>query len=584
MATAPRAFDPARHRSALVALLDAFQELEEWTPRAIDALLRRHPKDGSGFYSRSDLIAGFRAFGAESRLALDEAVFLRRLRRKPVRTRSGVTPVTVLTKPFPCPGRCIFCPNDPTMPKSYIASEPGCQRAEAHRFDPYEQTFERLRAFHANGHPVEKAEILVLGGTWSHYPAGYQRWFVKRCFDALNDWGVIERAVPRTEARSGFEDLRIGTEGAYNDVVRARIREQPEAEESASLEALREAQRRNESASVRCVGLVLETRPDAIDAEELLRLRQLGATKIQLGVQSLDDEILRRNRRGHDAACSRRAATLLRRAGFKVQLHWMPNLLGATPASDRQELRQLFRDPALRPDELKIYPCSLIDGTELVAHHAAGRWRPYGDEELTGLLTDALSVVPEYCRLSRVIRDIPSQEILVGNRRTNYREVAERSLAASGRRCLDIRSREIGGAAVAGDLSLRRTEYASAAGTEVFLQAVDGADRIVGFARLSLPGESAPLEELGNAALLREVHVYGPALAPGQRAEEHAQHGGLGRRLVAAAAARAHRAGHEGMAVISAVGTRPYYRRLGFRDGALYQHLDLTGGARVRRR
>lgn len=576
MSAAPRVLDLAAHREQLVALLDAFDGLADWSARGVDALLRRHPKDGAGFYSRSDLIAGYRAFAQESVLDLDESTFLGRLRRKPVRTRSGVTPVTVLTKPFPCPGRCVFCPNDPTMPKSYVASEPGCQRAEAHGFDPYRQTLERIRAFHDNGHPVEKVEILVLGGTWSHHPEDYQVWFVLRCLEALNDWGAGIRGRADARPGSAFSGLQRAAGASYNATVKARLRETDTTGERAGFAALAAAQRANESSPVRCVGLVLETRPDCIDAAEVHRLRRLGATKIQLGVQSLDDAVLARSRRGHDAEASRRAVTRLRRAGFKIHLHWMPNLLGATPAGDARDFLRLFRDPALRPDELKIYPCSLIGGTELVRHHHAGAWRPYSERELTSLLVHALARVPEYCRLSRVVRDIPSQEILAGNRRTNLREVAERALAAAGGRSLDVRSREVGGRAVdPATLAIRRTEYASRAGREVFVQAVTPDDRIAGFARLSLPRGEPPFPELADRALLRELHVYGPALPLGCRSGPHPQHTGLGRRLIAAAAARARAAGFARMAVISAVGTRDYYRRAGFRDGALYQHLPL---------
>ena len=498
MSAAPKPFDPALHRDRLVPLLRALDALERWSPQGIDRLLRQHPKDGAGFFSRSDLIAAFRAFGPDSGLAIGEAEFRTRLRRKPVRSQSGLAPVTVLTKPFPCPGRCVFCPNDPTMPKSYVASEPGCQRAESHGFDPYLQTFERTRALHRTGHAVDKVELLVLGGTWSHHPEPYQIWFVKRCLDALNDLGAGRDGRSGVGPRSDFRDLRVPAGGSYNATVSARARE-GEALAAAGFGELARAQQENEGAAIRCVGLVLETRPDCIDPAEVVRLRRLGATKIQLGVQSLDDAILARNRRGHDVEASRRAVTLLRRAGFKIHLHWMPNLLGATPASDARDFGRLFADPALRPDELKIYPCSLIEGTELVAHHASGAWRPYDDAELTDLLAGAMARVPEWCRLTRVIRDIPSQEILVGNRRTNFREIASRALAARGGRCLDVRSREVGQRPVdAAALALRRSEYATRAGREVFLQACTPDDRIAGFARLLLPTAPAFLPELAG--------------------------------------------------------------------------------------
>ncbi len=543
MSAGRAAFDPRGHETELVAVLRALAAAPSFDPHTLDALLRRHPRSGSGLFSRSELLAGLSTFSAQ--IAPDErrAELAELLRRRRIRTLSGVAPVTVFTKPYPCPGRCSFCPTDVRMPKSYLSAEPGCQRAEQYAFDPFEQTTGRLRDYRAIGHAVDKVELIVLGGTWSAYPLAYRIWFVKRGLDALN----------RFDAAAGASD----------------------ASERASWAELEAAQDANESAALRCVGLSLETRPDHVTRAEVLELRRLGATKIQLGLQSLSDDVLTRNERGHGVAESRAAMALLRSAGFKLHAHWMPNLLGSSPDADREDFERLFDDPALRPDELKIYPCVLIDGTELVSHWRSGDWLPYDDDELTRLLADCMARTPRWCRLTRVVRDISAQDILAGSTVSNLRERAEALLRETGRASRDIRAREIRARAASAGPALRETEHEAAGGREHFIEFVTESDRLLGFARLWLPGAPAWCDELRDAALLRELHVYG-ALAPlGVRAARHAQHRGLGERLLTRAAEVARAAGFPRLAVISAVGTRPYYERHGFRRGPLYQTLVL---------
>jgi elongator complex protein 3 len=468
------------------------------------------------------------------------------------------------------------------MPKSYLASEPGAQRAEQHGFDPYRQTWARLEAFRAMGHPLDKVELIVLGGTWSAYPLPYRRWFVLRCLEALCEFGAVaELPRERPEPFGSFEGLPAAAPGIYNETVSAHLRAHQDGrlrapDEQASWAALAQAQQRNEDAEVRCVGLSLETRPDEIDEAEVLCLRGLGATKIQLGIQSLSDEVLHRNQRGHDVAATRGAMTLLRAAGFKLHAHWMPNLLGSSPEADLEDFERLFADPAIRPDELKLYPCSLVESAELMDHHRAGAWRPYDDAELLHVVSEGMRRTPRWCRLTRVVRDIPSPEIVLGNKRTNFREIAEAELRRRGVALADVRAREIRDAGFEpSDLQLRETRYDTAVGIECFLELVTPEDRIVAFVRLALPAAPSFVPELGSSAVIRELHVYGPTAGLGEASGGRPQHGGLGRRLVEAARARAVAAGHTRLAVISAMGTRAYYRRLGFRDGSLYQHLAL---------
>ncbi len=581
-------FEPERHERELVAIIREIETLPASDCSALNPILRRYPRDGKGLFSRSQLIAGFRHFAPREGFRIDEPAFLRRVRMRPVRTQSGVTPLSVLTKPFPCPGRCIFCPSDLRMPKSYLSDEPGAQRAAHNRFDPYLQTWNRLEAFRAIGHPTDKIELIVLGGTWSFYPEPYQIWFTKRCFEALNDFGSQVDRRPEAESRPSpdFRQLsaeldRAGGKESYNRRISefltgAQAGELVPDGERADWEALERAQRNNELARCRNVGFVFETRPDHVSEEEVIRLRRLGCTKVQLGIQSLCDEVLAVNQRGHDVAAARRAMTLLRRSGFKIHAHWMPNLLGSTPERDVRDFERLFDDPDFRPDELKIYPCSLIESAELMRFHERGDWRPYRYDELLFVLTEALERVPRYCRVTRVIRDISSHDIVAGNKFTNFREIAERELHRRGVRCREIRSREIGTRSFdSQSLVLRVTEYSAGAGRELFLELITPEDKIVAFLRLSLPGSPAWIEEIAASALIRELHVYGASLGIGAPAEDEAQHRGLGTQLMREAEARARRAGYADLAVISAVGTRPYYRKLGFIDGPLYQHRAL---------
>jgi len=581
-------FDPAPHRRELVAIIDAIAAESDPDPRAIDQILKKYPRGGTGFFSRSEIIAGFRSFGLTRRRDLDEEAFVERLRLRPVRTLSGVTPVTVLTKPYPCPGRCIFCPNDVRMPKSYLSDEPGAQRAEDNRFDPYLQTWNRLRAYQGMGHPVAKVELIVLGGTWSFHPEVYQVWFVKRCFDALNDFGKgVDRCADAGAALVRFRELPARLDGrkpdaSYNQLVGGLLREAHgsallHSSERASWAELEAAHLVNETASCRSVGLVVETRPDHISPEEVRRIRRLGGTKVQIGLQSLSDRVLELNRRGCDVAASRRALHLLRGAGFKLHVHWMPNLLGSSAQQDADDFARLFDDPDFRPDELKLYPCSLIESAELMGNYERGEWRPYAHDELVELLAGCLERTPSYCRLTRVIRDFSSRDIVVGNQLTNLREVAEDRLRARGGSCRDIRAREIRGLGFAVEgLRLNDQRYRTSIGEEHFLEFATPDDRLVAFLRLSLPDAPPADPELRASALIREVHVYGDSLGLGRRTQGSAQHMGLGKRLIDRAAQLARDARFADLAVISAVGTRVYYRSLGFSDGDAYQHRSLT--------
>jgi elongator complex protein 3 len=338
---------------------------------------------------------------------------------------------------------------------------------------------------------------------------------------------------------------------------------------------LEEAQTRNETALHRNVGMVIETRPDYVDMAEVRRLRWLGMTKIQLGAQSTDDKILEMNRRDHTVADTRRAVRLLRLAGFKLHLHWMPNLYGATPESDVSDYENLWNDNALRPDELKVYPCMLIEGTQLYELWKQGHYRPYTDSELIETLAQAKRFTPPYCRINRVIRDIPAHYIVEGSTQSHLRVVVQQEMKKRGWQCQCIRCREVRSEKLdVSRLAVDDYVYETDATTEHFLQYLTPTGRLAGFLRLSLPREDVPreeiLEELHGCAVVRELHIYGPALELGVTDSGKAQHSGLGRKLAEHAMQIARSAGYKRMAVISAIGTREYYRKLGFELGELY--------------
>ncbi|MDZ4769781.1 MAG: tRNA uridine(34) 5-carboxymethylaminomethyl modification radical SAM/GNAT enzyme Elp3 [Chloroflexota bacterium] len=598
------------HRDHLIALLTQIIDAAPAPGVALNHLVRAYARhSGSQLYSHDELIRAYRHFAAAGDLPPFDATVIARLRMKPMRTMSGVTPVTILTKPFPCPGECIFCPNDVRMPKSYLSDEPGAQRAEQNSFDPYLQTMSRLRAYYNTGHPTDKIELIILGGTWSFYPETYQIWFIRRAFDALHDFGagVDHSAEISALLRDGSQlhpdrnATQVAVHGealdrSYNQIVQtiysgemrrsrelvnevidgARVRSP--ISEYATWDELDAAHRFNETAPARCVGLVIETRPDHIDAAEVLRIRRLGCTKVQIGLQSLNDEVLRLNRRGHTVAASRRALHLLRSAGFKIHAHWMPNLYGSTPTDDVADYARLFDDADFRPDELKIYPCSLIESAELMRQYRDGTWRPYTYDELLETIVGCLRATPEYCRLTRIIRDIPGTDIVDGNQMTNFRQIAEIELAKRGERGRDIRAREIRQHGIDTEsLILDEMRYTVSTGQEVFLQWITPDRMIVGFLRLSLPSLAvAPItDELRGAAMIREVHVYGQSIEIGESGSGKAQHSGLGASLIERAAAIAAAEGYTTLAVIAAVGTRGYYRRREFVDGVLYQHRAL---------
>ena len=539
-----------------------------------------------------------------------EERFIRSVRMKPRRTASGVATITVITRPHTCSSNCIYCPCDLRMPKSYLANEPACQRAELTFFDPYVQVAARLQALHQMGHSTDKVELIVLGGTWSDYPEGYQYWFIKELFRALNEWPnspshIQERLNWYTsfglqnseEALSSFvaeQQAAVFDDTATYNQAFHKLYDTSQPHQSAwsqmqsTYDELVEQQRINETAAARVVGLVIETRPDTITPDNLRMFRQLGCTKIQIGIQSTRQEILDANQRQMSVAQIKRAFSLIRLYGFKIHSHLMVNLLGATPEADKQDFKTFVTDPGFLPDEIKLYPCALVSGTQLVQKYREGTWQPYTKDELVDVLVQDVLATPPYVRISRMIRDISATDILVGNKHTNLRQMVEQELTSEdvASHVQEIRFREINQKQVrASELTLQDFVYTTAVSDEHFLQWVTADNKIAGFCRLSLPHwnklTSGACDVAANEllvqpgqAMIRELHVYGQALSLGSEGMS-AQHQGLGQKLLAKASSIAAEAGYTSLNVISSIGTRAYYRAQGFTDAGLYQQKAL---------
>ena len=539
-----------------------------------------------------------------------EERFIRSVRMKPRRTASGVATITVITRPHTCSSNCIYCPCDLRMPKSYLANEPACQRAELTFFDPYVQVAARLQALHQMGHSTDKVELIVLGGTWSDYPESYQYWFIKELFRALNEWPnspnhIQERLNWYTsfglqnseEALSSFvaeQQAAVFDDTATYNQAFHKLYDISQPHQSAwsqmqsTYDELVEQQHVNETAAARVVGLVIETRPDTITSDNLRMFRQLGCTKIQIGIQSTRQEILDANQRQMSVAQIKRAFSLIRLYGFKIHSHLMVNLLGATPEADKQDFKTFVTDPGFLPDEIKLYPCALVSGTQLVQKYREGAWQPYAKDELVDVLVQDVLATPPYVRISRMIRDISATDILVGNKHTNLRQMVEQELAAKdvASRVQEIRFREINQQQVsAAELTLQDFTYTTAVSDEHFLQWVTADNKIAGFCRLSLPHwdklTAGACDVTANEllvqpgqAMIRELHVYGQALSLGSEGMS-AQHQGLGQKLLAKASSIAAEAGYTSLNVISSIGTRAYYRAQGFTDAGLYQQKAL---------
>lgn len=450
------------------------------------------------------------------------------LRMRPVRSLSGIVNVSLLTKPYPCPGKCIYCPEEPGIPKSYLKEEPAVMRAILLKFDPYKQVQTRLRSLKKTGHPIDKIELRIIGGTWSYYPRRYQTWFIKRCFQACNEL----------------------TSEVKHHCLTSEV-----------------AQHKNERARCRIIGITVETRPDYVNIEEIKRLRELGITRAELGVQSIYDDVLKLNKRGHKVKATAQATKLLKDAGLKVSYQIMPNLPGSSFKKDIKMFEELFSNPDFKPDLLKIYPLALVKNTPLYKWYKKGRFQPYDEKKLIELLIEIKLQIPYWCRIQRIIRDIPSKDVVVGGVKTsNLREVVQAEMRRRKLTCKCIRCREVREDYNPKEkLELFRIDYRSSDGKEIFLSwETKNRKKLYALLRLRLPSQTF-IPVLKNTAIIREVHTYGQMIPVNKRALA-VQHRGLGKKLIKEAERITRKEfGLKKIVAISGVGVRPYWRKLGYR-------------------
>lgn len=487
------------------------------------------------------------------RLTTGQAEILENLlRKRKIRSLSGVVVVSVLTKPYPCPGKCIYCPTERGMPKSYLSGEPAAERAKRLKFDPYLQVQKRIESLEKQGHPTDKIELRIIGGTFSFYPKNYKIWFLANCFAAANQRKKIKKG---------------------------------------SWEILKKEQKINEKAKQRIVGISIETRPDFIDEKEIWNLRRLGVTMVELGVQTIFDDVLKKCKRGHKVKETILATKLLKDAGFKVMYQMMPNLPGSNLKKDLKCFKGLFKNENFKPDWLKIYPTAICKGSELYQIWKKGEFKPYSNEKLIDLLIKIKKRLPYWVRVARLLRDIPAEKIEAGCKISNLREVIQQKMKKRGLKCKCIRCREVreeyppspkaSADKVIQKLKLFRENYNASGGKEIFLSYENkNRTKLYSFLRLRISeiGSLPTIPVLENSAIIREIQTYGQAV-PISETRIAPQHRGLGKALIKEAEKIAKKEFKlRKIVAISGVGVRGYWRKLGYKlkDTYMVKRLQIS--------
>lgn len=488
------------------------------------------------------------------------------LNLKPIRSISGVCVVAVMSKPFPCPhaktvGPCITCPGGINskfgdVPQSYTGKEPATRRAIRNHYDPYLQVFNRLEQYAAINQPFDKVELIIMGGTFPGFPKKYQREFITYSLKAMNDFSdlFMKKEFNYEKFKKVFE-----LPGNIDDEARLK-RIHGKLLKLKKRSTLEKEQNKNEKSKIRCVGLTIETRPDCLHEKDLL---DYGTTRIELGIQSVYDEILKKIRRGHTVEDNIKAIRKLKDLGFKLNFHYM---LGLTSMNkDLEGLKELFKNPDYRPDMLKIYPCMVLKGTKLYDLFRKGEFRPMTTDEAALVISKFKEFIPRFCRIMRIQRDIPTYLIEAGVDATNLRQIIQEKYKPQ---CKCIRCREVGNKEIVGNVKIKVLRYEASKGEEFFIEAVDDEDKILGFCRLRFPSQFLRKEITKDSALIRELHVYGGSVEIGKQGT--IQHKGYGKQLLKKAEELAKNFGKKKIVIISGMGVREYYKKLGYKREGPY--------------
>jgi elongator complex protein 3 len=449
------------------------------------------------------------------------------LTKKHVRSLSGIVVVSLLTKPYFCPGECIYCPTEKGIPKSYLSGEPAVERAKSLKYDPYLQVSKRIEMLKDQGHATDKIDLRIIGGSFSAYPTKYKKWFIKRCFDAANE----------------------------------KI--------SKTLEA---AQKLNEKSKNRIVGISIETRPDLINEQEIILMRFLGITFVELGVQTIFEDVLKKVKRGHGVKEIINATKMLKDSGFKVMYHLMPNLPQSNSKRDFQMAKEVFVNPSFRPDWLKIYPCVATNRAEIYKWEKQGKWKPYSDKELIKLLIKTKNILPCWVRVSRIYRDIPSNQITGGSKTSNIREAVMKAMHTKKIKCDCIRCREVKEKYLPDEkVYLMKEVYKASDGKEIFLSIeTKNRKKLYAYLRLRLPSkEKSIFPVLQNSAIIREIHTFGKATGLGKK-QNAPQHKGFGKKLIIEAEKISKDKKYKNIAVISGIGVKNYWKNLKYEEKNTY--------------
>ncbi|MGV8171612.1 MAG: tRNA uridine(34) 5-carboxymethylaminomethyl modification radical SAM/GNAT enzyme Elp3 [Candidatus Woesearchaeota archaeon] len=553
--------------------MDFYSEIIEWIKYNMPDKLRlsKHKKDLCKKYQIKDIPTDINIYLNAS--SEDAKIIRSYLQTKPMRTGSGVTVIATMTKPINCPhGSCIYCPGGMDsefgdVPKSYTGKEPSTMRGIRNEYDPYRIIFNRLEQYIVIGQNPDKVDQIIMGGTFTSFPKEYQERYIYYSFKAYNDFSRLFYKDGELDLDYFKKFFELPGSVSSNERTE-RIKHKVLSLKEKDIKSLEEEQRINEYSAIRCIGLTIETKPDWAKVSEGIELLDLGVTRIELGVQTVYDDILKFVNRGHGISETIKAIADLRDLGFKLNFHMMPGLPDTdgqriSKEKDIESLKMLFESPDFRPDMLKIYPCMVMPGTLLKKYYDEGKFEPLSTKEAAEIIVESYKFIPEYCRIMRIQRDIPSYATTAGVDRTNLRQYVDELAKAREIHSKDIKSREIGLEKVEGKSELITREYEANNGKEYFIS-IENHDKILGFARLRLPQRSIHPVITQTSALIRELHVYGQAVSIGKSDEDKTQHKGIGKILMAKAEEIAKENERDKVIVISGVGVRGYYRKLGY--------------------